>query len=164
MNDPLSDVPHQTFQAHRQQKLDEAVQQNQAPATAEAGKAAAPAASAVISAEPQLRDLRKEAAVFVPRVAKKKKVAAGPTITAAPVVPDAAVPRESDNNDAGPGNGPRIQSAPDSAPRAVYSPAVAAGGLMSKLSGVLGTPAVSAPKEKVDDYKTFLAGLEKLDH
>lgn len=160
INDPLSDVPHQTFQAHRQQKLDEA----ERASSTETGKTAAPAASAVISAEPQLRDLRKEAAVFVPRVAKKKKVAAASVITAAPVVPETAVTQASGNVNARPDSEPTVHSAPDSAPPpAVYNPAVAAGGLLSKLSGVLGTPAVSAPKEKVDDYKTFLAGLEKLD-
>lgn len=168
VNDPLSDVPHQTFQAHRQARREEAEREIQG--TPDQGeKTAAPPASAEISAAPQLRDLRKEAAIFVPRVAKKKKTAAGTTvITAAPVVSDeksdASTLQESGSTDNYRGNGPAIQSAPQSAPP-VYNPAIAAGGLMSKLSGVLGTPAVSAaPKERADDYKTFLAGLDKLDH
>jgi hypothetical protein len=169
----LSNVPHQTFQAHRQAKRDEAARENQA-SPVDSGKAVPPPASAEISAAPQLRDLRKEAAIFVPRVAKKKKTAASTTvITAAPVVSDAksdATPQESvqpsGNNHYGE-TGPAIQSAPQSGSVATptYTPALAAGGLLSKLSGVLGAPTVPTPpkEEKADDYKTFLAGLEQLD-
>lgn len=171
VNDPLSDMPHQTFQAHRQAQQEEAARDTQG-GTADKGKGTAPPpASAEISAAPQLRDLRKEAAIFVPRVAKKKKPAAGSTvITAAPAVSDHN-PNNTADGSAGTGNEDgratygAVQSAPlSSAPTSVYNPAMAGGGLMSKLSGVLGTPAPSQAKtEKADEYKTFLAGLEKLE-
>jgi hypothetical protein len=166
VNDPLSDTPHQTFQAHRQAQREEAARDAQGDVATSDKGTAPPPASAEISAAPQLRDLRKEAAIFVPRVAKKKKTAAGSTvITAAPAVSDATA----DGPTAGDaGNGPdrAVQSAPmpSVAPASVYNPAMAGGGLMSKLSGVLGTPAPrSAKTDKADDYKTFLAGLEKLE-
>lgn len=165
VNDPLSDTPHQTFQAHRQAQREEAARDAHADVANSDKGTAPPPASAEISAAPQLRDLRKEAAVFVPRVAKKKKTAAGSTaITAAPAVSDSPAD-ESTAGDAG-GIDQAVQSAPlpSAAPASVYNPAMAGGGLMSKLSGVLGIPAPSSAKtEKADEYKTFLAGLEKLE-
>ncbi|KAJ9121526.1 hypothetical protein QFC22_002144 [Naganishia vaughanmartiniae] len=174
MNDPLSGVPHQTFQAHRQARREEAqdVALAAAATTTIEGKntttVVPPPASAEISAAPQMRDLRKEAAVFVPRAMKKKKPATlagnAQVITAAPVVSSA--PENGGVNEsraasgmAGDGN---QHAAPISAP--TYNPAAAGGGLLSKLSGVLGTPATApAKKEKEDDYKAFLAGLDSLE-
>ncbi|KAJ9095188.1 hypothetical protein QFC19_007643 [Naganishia cerealis] len=167
VNDPLSDVPHQTYQAHRQARREEA-QDNDSIAGGSA-KNAPPPASAEISAAPQLRDLRKEATVFVPRAMKKKKptanaqiITAAPVVSSAPGEVAATAPSSLSGNE-----GDRSQQLPHHSapmPAATYTPAAAGGGLLSKLSGVLGTPTPApAKKEKEDDYRAFLAGLEKLD-
>lgn len=123
----------------------------------------------MISAAPQLRDLRKEAAVFVPRAMKKKKPTAATgaqVITAAPAVSSA--PDDGAVHDARSTSGmtTHVNEHTPTAPLSVpaYNPAAAAGGLLSKLSGVLGTPAAAPAKtEKEDDYKAFLAGLDSLE-
>ncbi|ESK92139.1 proline-rich family protein [Moniliophthora roreri MCA 2997] len=87
MQDPLSSMPHQTYQAHRANKL--------------AGHPSLPArptaAAATISAEPELRDFKKEATAFVPTTLKRKKTQ-GPAsrVNAAPGVE----PESTDANDA----------------------------------------------------------------
>ena len=45
-----------------------------------------PPASAVISAEPELRDFKKEATAFVPAALKRKKPGTGSRVNAAPMV------------------------------------------------------------------------------
>ncbi len=149
----------------------------------------------VISAEPQLRDFRKEAAAFVPRGVKKKKVAETvaptvPIIDAAPLAPGPsakgatiepkaptinAAPVDDDSDDSDGGyqlpTVPKKVIKPAGPPVSAYNPNASAfgGGLLGKLSSVLGTPAAptaelskpAAPKAG-DDYKDFLAGLEKL--
>jgi hypothetical protein len=80
--DPLSDIPHSTFQAHRIAKQEGGATTGE---QAGPGDAAPVPAAAVIEAAPQIRDLRKEAAAFVPRAAKKKKtVASAIQVNAAP--------------------------------------------------------------------------------
>jgi hypothetical protein len=178
MHDPLSDEPHQAYQAHRAAKRDggDAAQSGSTPP--------AVAASAVISAEPQLRDLRKEAAAFVPRGLKRKKVAA---VSAALGLSDAANGGEGElDGDAIKRSKPStgIISAPiavsaapptESATTDNTSPTVSAsgGGLLGKLSSVLGPlPSEIAAQQKKreedaapkqgDDYRAFLAGLDQL--
>ncbi|KAK0481812.1 hypothetical protein IW261DRAFT_1563101 [Armillaria novae-zelandiae] len=85
LQDPLSSIPHQTFQGHRAQVL--------APPHPSLPPKPRPEASpsAIVSAEPQLRDLKKEATSFVPTSLKRKKVAnasASGRINAAPGVGD----------------------------------------------------------------------------
>ncbi|KAI0077454.1 hypothetical protein K474DRAFT_1088865 [Panus rudis PR-1116 ss-1] len=78
MQDPLSSIPHQTFQAHRASR---ATPSSSSPAGPSAPahpslppKPAAPvSASAIVSAEPELRDFKKEATAFVPTALKRKK-------------------------------------------------------------------------------------------
>ncbi|GHJ87914.1 hypothetical protein NliqN6_4316 [Naganishia liquefaciens] len=171
VNDPLSDTPNQTFQAHRQAQREEAARDAQGTTIIKEAGAAPPPASAEISAAPQLRDLRKEAAIFVPRVAKKKKTVADSTvITSAPAVPEESSETADDVSTETRQDGRGTQEADHSpflsttAPSTTYNPSMAGGGLMSKLSGVLGTPALKqAETEKADEYKTFLAGLGKLE-
>ncbi|KZT74958.1 hypothetical protein DAEQUDRAFT_720148 [Daedalea quercina L-15889] len=97
IQDPLSSVPHQTYQAHRSAR---SAQPNQAfpphlgqshplsggVALSTSGQPPAPAAAATVEAAPQLRDFKKEATAFVPTALKRKKAAAGPAskINAAP--------------------------------------------------------------------------------
>ena len=150
--DPLSNVPHTTFQAHQVAKQEEAASSVDKPASV----GNAPPVAAVIEAAPQIRDLRKEAAAFVPRAAKKKKTAA------AAIQIDAAPPPESQPGETLAENQKAIAAAADETPAAppapVYNPA--AGGLMGKLSGILGS--APAPAKPADDYQSFLAGLDEL--
>jgi hypothetical protein len=98
-----------------------------------------PPASATISAAPQLRDLRKEATVFVPRGVNRKKAPGG-------LAPINAAPQ------AGP-----VDAEGDS----VRVRAPASSGLMGKLSGVLGAESKSKPADEgEDEYARFLEGLE----
>jgi hypothetical protein len=164
VNDPLSDIPHQTYQAHRQARREEAQDSALAPSSSEqATVGVPPPASAEISAAPQLRDLRKEAAVFVPRAMKKKKpTTSAQVITAAPAVSSAPGNESQYTSGMADDGNQHTHPAPISAP--TYNPAAAGGGLLSKLSGVLGTPATApVKKEKEDDYKAFLAGLDSLE-
>lgn len=104
MQDPLSSVPHQTFQAHRASQL--APPHPSLPANPsstltpppnsslpEKPTAAAELAAATVFSAPQLRDFKKEATAFVPNAVKRKKVPAPPTsskIDAAPSIGSAA--------------------------------------------------------------------------
>lgn len=85
LQDPLSATPQQTFQGHR------AMRQNVAaisvPPLGAAGSqplvgAVAASSSAVVSAEPQLRDLKRESTAFVPTTVKKRKTTATQQIKA----------------------------------------------------------------------------------
>lgn len=94
-----------------------------------------------ISAEPQLRDLRKEATAFVPRGVKRKKPPAG--AVAINAAPGAGV-IDADGDE-------------------VRTKRADGGGLMGKLSGVLGD--IKRDEKKGggdDDYQKFLEGLGDL--
>ncbi|EKM61389.1 uncharacterized protein PHACADRAFT_156635 [Phanerochaete carnosa HHB-10118-sp] len=73
MQDPLSAVPHQTFQAHRASK---ATHPSLPPKPVDASTGAISAA-ATVTAEPELRDFKKEATAFVPAALKRKKAQLG---------------------------------------------------------------------------------------
>lgn len=150
--DPLSNVPHTTFQAHRVAKQEGAASTGSQPATGES----TPPVAAVIEAAPQLRDFGKEAAAFVPRAAKKKKTATSAIqIDAAPSPQTQSEDAPSTESRAQPSGAEEKQEVP-AAP--VYNPA--SGGLMGKLSGILGS--APAPTKPHDDYQSFLAGLDNL--
>ena len=157
-NDPLNNVPHQTFQAHRQAKQDGEVA---LPEKQTASASTPIPVSAVIEAAPQIRDFRKESAAFVPRAAKKKKVAM--EINAAPA--SAATAQGEPTSEEGPGEtAPGLNAAPASdVPQvAAYNPA--AGGLLGRLSGILGPAKTSnnSAEKPSDDYKAFLNGLSDI--
>ncbi|WVF71501.1 hypothetical protein IAT40_006307 [Kwoniella sp. CBS 6097] len=169
IQDPLSDEPTQTFQGHRmaQHALPARPDIPGSPAPSSStgasgiAKASSPAPAPTtagtgeISAAPVLRDLRKEATVFVPRGVKRKKIPGGGVINAAP------------------GAG-EIDEDGDERKRITNNSAAAGGGLMGKLSGVLG----AAPTQETrpsngkasmagtggadDDYQKFLEGLGDL--
>ncbi|TFK26699.1 hypothetical protein FA15DRAFT_615354 [Coprinopsis marcescibilis] len=89
MQDPLSSVPYQTFQAHRASQLAPAHPSLPSkPAGAPLKPSAAVTASATVEAAPQLRDFKKEATAFVPASLKRKKPGATPSsgLNAAPTV------------------------------------------------------------------------------
>jgi hypothetical protein len=87
MQDPLSTVPHQTFQAHRASQLapphpslpanptkTSSSSSSASPSLPAKPTAAAELAAATVFAAPELRDLKKEATSFVPSAVKRKKV------------------------------------------------------------------------------------------
>lgn len=96
---------------------------------------AAPPPAAMISAEPQLRDLRKETTVFVPRAARRKAGPGGVTVNATP----GAGVVDADGDEV------RVRAAPRA-------------GLMDKLGRVLGDDG-KKKDEAEDEYERFLAGL-----
>jgi len=75
MQDPLSSIPHQTYQAHRVNRLTSHTSVLPKPSVTDTFYGTA--AAGMISAEPQLRDLKKESTAFVPTSLKRKKPAAG---------------------------------------------------------------------------------------
>ncbi|PPQ79860.1 hypothetical protein CVT25_002916 [Psilocybe cyanescens] len=106
MQDPLSTVPHQTFQAHRASQL-APPHPSLPPNPSQSGApslptnpslppkptAAAELAAATVFSAPQLRDFKKEATAFVPTAVKRKKVPAGSAsskVNAAPSVVSSA--------------------------------------------------------------------------
>ncbi|KAG7099750.1 hypothetical protein E1B28_001563 [Marasmius oreades] len=89
MQDPLSSIPHQTYQAHRASKLSLHPSLPARPSLSGALGPNGPSSSATISAEPELRDFKKEATAFVPTSLKRKRAAAPPRVNAAPGVTSA---------------------------------------------------------------------------
>lgn len=73
--DPLSYIPHRTLQGHPS-----------LPPKPGSVKTDAISTSAVVSAEPELRDLKKESTAFMPTSVKRKKATATPKVNAAPSV------------------------------------------------------------------------------
>jgi hypothetical protein len=150
--DPLSDVPHQTFQAHRQAQREGPAASGPIKPEKTIDISAAPAA-AIIEAAPEIRNFHKEAAAFVPRAAKKKKV----------VQPSVKIDAAAASEEQPVGGDSRAQVIPEPAsqpePVPTYNPA-AGSGLLGKLSGILG-PAPTQVKPQ-DDYQAFLAGLDGL--
>lgn len=182
--DPLSGIPHQTYQAHRA-GLSESKSplSKPTPQPAPSGNSASAAASATIEAAPEIRDFRKEAAVFVPRAAKKKKPGLAPKIDAAPVYEQSITETATSNNNSmvedthDPPGQPVAASSDQSLAASSYNSngygyasADAGGGLLGKLSSVLGRPplapapaATSTEQGKgKDDYAKFLNGLNGL--
>ncbi|KAG2022735.1 hypothetical protein CC2G_000462 [Coprinopsis cinerea AmutBmut pab1-1] len=80
MQDPLSSVPHQTFQAHRASQLappHPSLPAKPSPVATTISAPATTSATATVEAAPQLRDFKKEATAFVPSSLKRKKGAGG---------------------------------------------------------------------------------------
>ncbi|KAI0778623.1 WW domain binding protein 11-domain-containing protein [Trametes elegans] len=147
IQDPLSSVPHQTYQAHRAARANGppgpkatsgGVRLGPAPSTP------APAASAVISAEPELRDFKKEATAFVPAALKRKKPGAGPSkVNAAPTV------RSADDK------GDDAEAAPAARPDLLSTLQDKFGAPPPKKAKVAESTPAAAAKPK-DDYDKFL--------
>jgi hypothetical protein len=80
--DPLSDTPHQTYQAHRAARLGAHPSLPPKPTPASAVPLQAPSAvtsAATIFAAPELRDLKKEATAFIPSALTRKKAGSSKT-------------------------------------------------------------------------------------
>ena len=139
MQDPLSSIPHRTFQAHRDARSAQSlgipnVLPSQQPSDATIS-------AATLSAEPQLRDLKREATAFVPTSVKRKKTgktnapSSSSKINAAPSLNTGIDPVDSQVIDPGP-------SRPD---------------LLNALKEQFGPiPAASTVKTKKDDYEKFV--------
>jgi len=90
--DPLSSVPHQTFQAHRASQLfpsppaDSPKALPTHPSLPPKPTAASQMVAATIEAAPELRDLKREATAFVPAAVKRRKLvaASGSAVDPAP--------------------------------------------------------------------------------
>jgi hypothetical protein len=88
MQDPLSSIPHQTFQAHRSARhLPNPATDSLSPSgPLHSSNTHVPGAT--ISAAPELRDLKKEATSFMPASLKRKKAGTGTSskVNAAPLL------------------------------------------------------------------------------
>lgn len=99
MQDPLSSIPHQTFQAHRAAK----VVDPSLPPKPSSQTHGTVSAAAVVTAAPELRDFKKEATAFIPAALKRKrpgaagavasKINAAPSVDVSEDVDSAAAPR-----------------------------------------------------------------------
>ncbi|KIJ65065.1 hypothetical protein HYDPIDRAFT_175126 [Hydnomerulius pinastri MD-312] len=112
IQDPLSSVPHQTYQAHRVSQLQPGHPSLPAkPLTGSSGPSSvtsARTAAATISAEPQLRDFKKEATAFVPASLKRKKASALPVASKVNAAP--SINAGSDSPDPSPQSRPDLVS------------------------------------------------------
>ena len=148
IQDPLSSVPHQTYQAHRAARAAGPPAHKATSGGVRLGPAPAPAASAVISAEPELRDFKKEATAFVPAALKRKKAGASKVNAAPTVGPAEGNDEESEGTQ---------QARPD---------------LLSTLQNTFGAPppkkaktedaAKPTPAKSKDDYDKFLEEMSDI--
>lgn len=154
MQDPLSSIPHQTFQAHRAGQLTTHASLPPKPSLTALPSSAPSAkvnAAATVFAAPQLRDFKKEATAFVPSALKRKKPATGAVSSRINAAPSIGGPAEDANTDGDTGGPVR----PDLL------------GLLKGQFGAAPTPAESGPsapkklkldkgKKKDDSYDKFV--------
>ena len=144
MQDPLASVPHSTYQAHKANRPSLPPH----PSLPEKPVAAI-AAAATVSAEPQLRDLKKEATAFVPTALKRKR----PTAPGASSAKINAAPALTDEQHA-------------------IEPTLVRPDLLSTLRDQFGAPPVAkadasknvplSPPKKHDDYNKFLEEMDDI--
>jgi hypothetical protein len=125
-------APHQHIQAHLPARPSSST--NPSASTSQAAFQ-----SATISAEPELRDLKKEATAFVPAALRKKKAAPGGSkINAAPSV---GIDGDDEGND---------------------EPALVRPDLLGALKEHFPTPKKPEPPKKKDEYAKFLEDVSDL--
>ncbi|EMD41868.1 hypothetical protein CERSUDRAFT_110427 [Gelatoporia subvermispora B] len=153
MQDPLSSIPHQTFQAHRVARAADSMHPSlpprpSVPSRSGSSTAASIAATATIEVAPELRDLKKESIAFVPSTLKRKRPADAST--------------SSKRIDAAPSVEPSSESAEVvSAPAARPDLLSAVKGQLGSATGMTGPAkpdaAIGETKAKSkDDYEKFL--------
>ncbi|KAG2755417.1 hypothetical protein P692DRAFT_20844310 [Suillus brevipes Sb2] len=151
MQDPLSSIPHQTYQAHRVNRLTphpSLPEKPSPPGASLLGIAGNNTTTATVSAAPQLRDFKKEATAFVPTSLKRKRPAAGMASSKVNAAPSLGAGSESS------------EPAPASRPDLVSSlmdkfgpvPVVAAASLNEKAS----SKGMQPDAGKKDDYQKFV--------
>ncbi|TFK77490.1 hypothetical protein BDN72DRAFT_910924 [Pluteus cervinus] len=142
VQDPLSSVPHQTYQAHRAKTLappHPSLPPKPVIASVSSGPVAATNTSnATISAAPQLRDFKKEATAFVPTSLKRKK--AGTANSSAPGINAA----------------PSVDAEEDNGPTASSSRLDLVGTLLNQFGPVPAPREKSETTKKPDDYAKFV--------
>ena len=143
--DPLSSIPHQTYQAHRAARTlppphpSLPVNPTSLQAASTSGGASISSA-ATVSAEPQLRDFKKESTAFVPTALKRKKHGGNATSSKVNSAPSIAPSADS------------IEETNSAAPRP---------DLLSTLRDQFGPPAnvgsvAPKPGKRKDDYEKFV--------
>jgi hypothetical protein len=153
MQDPLSSIPHTTYQAHRANQNAARSTLPHNPSLPPKPTAAAELANATVVAAPQLRDFKKEATAFVPNSLKRKKAGTttgpGSGINAAPSV------GPSKEKDAEPGESEShtIEVRPD-----------LVGMLKTQFGDASGqaTDAKKGDAKKNDDYAKFMEGMSDI--
>ncbi|KAF8846150.1 hypothetical protein BDN67DRAFT_986541 [Paxillus ammoniavirescens] len=160
IQDPLLSIPHQTYQALRSSQLP--LRHPSLPVKPPIGPSgpvsatSVHAAGAIISAEPELRDLKKEATAFMPASLKRKRASALPVSSKINAAPSVNVGSDS------------AQTSPQSRPDLV--------GTLKGQFGAGAVPAVPAPsnskapakklKESIvrgkDDYQKFVDDMSDL--
>jgi hypothetical protein len=152
MQDPLSSVPHTTYQQHRANQNAPRSSLPSHPSLPSKPTAAAELANATVIAAPQLRDFKKEATAFMPSSLKRKKPVpnAGPTskVDAAPSL-DATESRNEDGEKAFTASEPR----PDLV------------GLLKDQFGSVATPTAevkTAGAKKPNDYAKFMEEMSDI--
>jgi hypothetical protein len=152
MQDPLSSVPHTTYQQHRANQNAPRPSLPSHPSLPSKPTAAADLANATVSAAPQLRDFKKEATAFMPSSLKRKKPApnAGPAtkIDAAPLL---------DTTESKSDDGEKGSTASEPRPDLV--------GLLKGQFGSVATPIAevkTAETKKPDDYTKFMEEMSDI--
>ncbi|KIK96559.1 hypothetical protein PAXRUDRAFT_138211, partial [Paxillus rubicundulus Ve08.2h10] len=160
IQDPLSSIPYQTYQAQRASQLP--LGHPSLPAKPPTGPSetisatSVHGAGAIISAEPELRDLKKEATAFIPASLKRKRASALPVASKVNAAPSVNVGSDS------------AQTSPQSRPDLV--------GTLKGQFGALSVPAVppssntiapaKRPKTSImrgeDDYQKFVDDMSDL--
>jgi len=148
IQDPLSSIPHQTFQAHRASRSlappHPSLPPNPTlPKPAVGSGQRSVSAAATVSAEPVLRDFKKESTAFVPSALKRKK--------------------------AGNSASTKVNSAPSLGPDDEPSSSAPRPDLMSTLKGQFGSvPSQTSPEassknsKPKDDYEKFVAEMSDI--
>ncbi|KAG6811575.1 hypothetical protein H0H92_006824 [Tricholoma furcatifolium] len=151
MQDPLSSIPHQTFQAHQAAQYHAPAHPSlppnptrptppaSLPNKPSTEKATADLVAATVFAQPELRDFKKEATAFVPTALKRKKPGASASSSRVNAAPDMEGSNEEPNSPARPDLLSTLKSQ--------FGPASNSLPSSSKLSKM---------EKKKDDYEKFM--------
>ncbi|OJA12341.1 hypothetical protein AZE42_02781 [Rhizopogon vesiculosus] len=151
VQDPLSSIPHQTYQAHRINRLTPHPSLPPKPSSVSEAFSAGIAVStttATVSAEPQLRDLKKEATAFVPTSLKRKKPVVG--ISSSKVNAAPSLGGETDSSEPPPASRPDLVSSLKDRFGPVPAVSVASPNSRGPAKGM------QPSAEKKDDYQKFV--------
>ncbi|KAF7784229.1 hypothetical protein Agabi119p4_394 [Agaricus bisporus var. burnettii] len=146
MQDPLSSVPHTTYQQHRANQNVSQSSLPSHPSLPSRPTAAAELVNATVIAAPQLRDFKKEATAFMPSSLKRKK----PTQSAGPTSTVDAAPSLDTTNYKG-------EDGEESSTASVARPDLV--GMLKNQFGSAAAPATgvkTVETKKPDDYANFM--------
>ncbi|KAF9446114.1 hypothetical protein P691DRAFT_804696 [Macrolepiota fuliginosa MF-IS2] len=156
MQDPLSSIPHTTYQAHRANPTPTKSSLPHNPSLPPKPTAVTELANATVVAAPQLRDFKKEATAFMPNSLKRKKptpsASTGSKINAAPSLGPSEYVHEDEGEDE-----KSEPATPDVRPDLV--------GMLKNQFGAAptGTPGPLADvKKNTDDYTKFMEEMSDI--